>query len=478
MKWIAVILITIIVTSYLSINSGACPNTASKTASSDTTKTKIKPKKKRVRKPDTPTTTTSTVATSDEESEEDESFIASCLGNCLGSLFDMILSGDDEDETEDYSTNQWDSPPQITIRSYGTEHVDVDLPCSAIVSPAGTSSLAGGLWDGPGGISIGAELQTKLTPGTEITVVDQAKTMLSETQEETWVKVKVKESSVEGWMKISDIGLPGSIPEYTQSTSESKPEIIKQQTPLRDSANAKPAYSQTEEAIASEEPSETIDRTRLVPLPDYRNIRDSRWQLIFGVSTPLFARSAISEEYHKYVKGKSSGMGFSFDGAIKLQPSDVFLLSGTFSYAHIGGVPQYNYVIGNKIDSPQESDLDILSMGIGAGQLYSFAAGKGFFTWSVGPAFYRVNESAKIDMYVDEILVGQHVDEISDWKIGAALDLEIGGAPVDRFILSFYTGVSIVSWKAKEEKSLTLDFLEHSSFTFFTFGLRIGTAFY
>ena len=530
LKRIVLVLSTIIGISFFFMISSASFSAPGNVASSDTTKAKKTPKKKRVPKKET--STTRTESTSHVESEDEEDFWGRCLGNCLDGLFDSIFEfGGDDDEggetTNDYYGNEPEIVPPTSINKPGREIVLPGLPCSAIVAAQGTSEMAGALWNKPGGISTGAVLQTKLTTGTEITIVHQYKSMLSNNEEETWVKVEVRGGTAEGWMRMSDVALHGSGAKYEESTIAPKPVITQKQTPLTDSAKPKPTStqwmqvpsadstttkstntqqqeshaaekslseladdkesviektpptsSQTDKPIVSEKPSESSNLMESIQIGGYQDIADSRWQFLLDVSIPVFARSALSEEYH-YEKGDSSNnLGYTIGGAIKFLPMRVLLIDASFGYTHIGGAPQFDYVIGNKIDSPQESDLSIFSLGLGAGQLYSFAGGKGFFTWSIGPSLYKVNESAKIDMYIDDDLVGHRTDEISVWKLGADVKIEVGGAPIDRFLLALYTRVSIVPWESKEEKSLTLDYLGHNNFTFFSFGLSIGTAFY
>ena len=54
-------------------------------------------------------------------------------------------------------------------------------------------------------------------------------------------------------------------------------------------------------------------------------------------------------------------------------------------------------IVGGTItDSPQESDLDILSIGLTFGQSIPFAGGSGFFSYGLGPALFMVRESALI----------------------------------------------------------------------------------
>ena len=267
--------------------------------------------------------------------------------------------------------------------------------------------------------------------------------------DDKWVKVKVKFrfdllfSANEGWMKISDIDLTASESEYIENTTESNSSQMESTQP-----------------------------------ESYRDIKNSRWQLLIDLSIAHFANSPLWEEYHSAPGDTSYTPGVAIGGAIKFLPLRLLLIDASFGYAIFRGSPQYDYVIGNKTDSPQDSDLKVFNLGIGVGQLYSFAGGRGFFTWSIGPTLYKVNESTKIDMYINDDLVGHRTDEISVWKMGADLKIEIGGAPVDRFLLALYTRVSVVPWESNQEKSLTLDYLGHNSFTYYCIGLSIGTAFY
>ena len=417
-----------------------------------------------------------------------------------------------------------------------------ELPCAAVVNPRGRSSRSAPLYDQPGGTSHGSELLTILTLGTKVTITKKSDIMEETwVKVKANSSFDQALSAGEGWMKVTDIDIPASayshadsIPQTAiETTAPSIPDTLmrkpanrtRQDNPVlsndtdsqdelskslaaaefspdpvlsknrkgvapQDSSNESGEDSSQQQAPAVSSPSQqeaaddkpsaqTGDSAPARPF-GYRDIGNSLWQLSADISIAEFGNSALREEYHHKDEetGEEKAPGIAFGISAKFLPARLLLIDASVSHTHINGEPQYDYVLENLIDRPYESDLDITDIRLGGGMFISFASGKGFVSWSAGPTFFRVKESAKIEVFEGSVLVDERTDRISAWKTGADLKIEVGGAPFDKLLLAVYFRASVVPWDAEQEKSLTLDYLDRGNFSYYRIGFSIGTAFY
>ncbi len=191
-----------------------------------------------------------------------------------------------------------------------------------------------------------------------------------------------------------------------------------------------------------------------------------RWEFGACVSMPVFSQKAVREEYNESAYRIGIEAGAFLPRSMKLGLSAGFL--------HANGMPLYDYTDGTITDSPQESDLDIFSMGLSFGQSIPFRGGSGFFSYGLGPALFMVRESALIHVYDNSSLTGARTDELTKWKGGAEVLIAAGGLLGDRVPLSVQARFAFIPWKAEEEKSLTLDYLGTENVAFFSFGISVG----
>ena len=148
-------------------------------------------------------------------------------------------------------------------------------------------------------------------------------------------------------------------------------------------------------------------------------------------------------------------------------------LNATFGYLKSNGDPQYEYVSGDLRDSPSSSKLEIMNFGLQIGHLLPVAEGLFYFSYGIAPTMFKVSESATIREYENDMRVGTRTDELSRWRFGGELKLEFGGN-IEPITIGIFTRFTLISWEAKEEKSLTLDYFGSSTITYFNFGITVG----
>jgi hypothetical protein len=201
-----------------------------------------------------------------------------------------------------------------------------------------------------------------------------------------------------------------------------------------------------------------------------RGIGESRGQVGLAMLYPVFSDQDLRDEYGK--------------NAWRLRVESKFMLThsihvgGSLGYLRSSGEPQFNYVGATTIDSPVSSTLEIWDIGAEIGQLLSFAGGKGFFVYGLGPTLFDVREEADIDVIESGLVIDRRTDKLSEWKVGGEIELGIGGLAGDRFPIGAQFRFLIIPWESTEEKSLTLDYLGNEAIIAFSFGMTFGVLFF
>jgi hypothetical protein len=291
------------------------------------------------------------------------------------------------------------------------------IPYDATISSENPHIEEVSVWDRPGGRGVDAAIVSELPLGIGVTVTERH--TLSTTH---WVRINTKSTpGVTGWVHEGDLlpdgYVPGTIPEE---------QLV---------------YDATEQNGA----------------------------LLLSLSFPVFTEDAINDEYEKGIG--TLGFAGRFFTAHNIQ------MGFSVSYTHAWGDPKFDYVVGSVTESPSDSELQILALGLRFGQLYRLFGPAGFILWEIGPSAFYVNESATITVIENKAVIETRTDEISEWEPGVEIRLEIGGM-ILQFPLSAHVVYSVFPWESNEEKSLTFDFLESDRVNAFSFGLTFGYSFY
>ena len=408
-------------------------------AAGDTTQAK----KERVRKT-TPPPAPEEQPRHEAEVSEDEGggFWAECLGSMLGSLCGSLFGGDDDENVPSVQPVVEQRPLSVAQIEAGLGGPMKELPLMGMIEPLYGGGHEVGLFSRPGGTDANADVIEWLPEGTEVRAVQYGLY-----GEKRWLLVsRLEPGAPEGWVL--------------------EREILPQTPPGEEGAGAAPA------AIAPATGSDqtfwppTTRQETLFPFPE-----QPRWQIGATASFPVFSQKAVQEEYKNQGYQVGFETGFYFPYSLKLH---LFI-----DYLHANGTPLYDYYVGEEIkDSPLQSDLEILSFGLPIGQSLPFAAGLGFFSYGLGPAFFRVHEHALIREFDGGLPAGVRTDRLANWKVGGQAVVAVGGILGERVPVSFQARFAFIPWSAAEEKSLTLDFLGTEDIAFFTFGIGIGYSFF
>ena len=401
----------------------------------DTTKAK----KERVRK-ETPTTAqlakrpeTQTVSSDENEDSSWSDCLGSFFGTFIGSICGSIFGGDDDDSEAAKGLTGENKVPMAADSQLpvGMPPSIEKFPYSGTIEPLGVGSKTVWLWDRPGAYLASGVTLEAIPQGTEVRVTNYE--LHAQT---SWLQVsRLAPDAPRGWVRQEEVR-----------------ELASMTTPEQMSL-AEATGRRTESQI-SPEPGEE------------RSAERPRWEFGAGVSMPVFSQKAVREEYNEsaYRIGVEAGAFLPLSMKLGLR----------VDYLHANGTPLFEYVAGTITDSPQQSDLDIFSMGLSFGHSIPFAGRSGFFSYGLGPALFMVQESALIHVYEDDNLTSARTDELTKWKGGAEAQMTIGGLLGNRWPLSFQARFAFIPWKEEEEKSLTLDYLGTESIAFFSFGIGVG----
>ena len=371
------------------------------------------------------------------EDEEDD-FWGACLGGCLGSLLGDLFGGNEEENVAPVQPVVEEGPPYAAQIGGDLSGPMRELPFTGIIEPLYGGEDRVGLWSEAGGYEAGATVIESLPEGTQVRAVQYGLY-----KEDRWLLVsRLEPDAPEGWV------LEGEVFVATPSGGAGAVAASAGIAPTAEPGQM-PEAATYQETASPEQPL---------------------WQVGAQASFPVFSQKAVREEYENQGYQVGFEYGFFLPNYLKLQ---LFA-----DYLHANGTPLYDYYVGGEIkDSPQESDLEILSFGLAIGQSFPFAAGLGFLSYGLGPALFRVHEHALIWEYEGGQPAGGRYDKLAEWKVGGEAVVAIGQVLGGRMPLSFETRCSVIPWSAAEEKSLTLDYLGTEVISFFTFGVSIGYTF-
>ncbi|MBN2070075.1 MAG: hypothetical protein JW814_01355 [Candidatus Krumholzibacteriota bacterium] len=391
-----------------------------RTAVADTAKTKKERVRKTASKKKRDASNKTTYAS---DSDEKTSFFGSCLGSILESVCSSIFSDDkgkgsglvgDGDHLLD------DSAGKVQYRGN--------------IEPGDPSINSVKLWDKPGGYKADGFIQGDLEKGVEVDVIE------SDYFENTlWVLVTTRTLiPAEGWVMESDVARPPGQEINFQNQANNNDGIESIVTP-----NALLASAMSSDYVMG------LSKFGMAEL-----------------SYPLFANESISEEYIKNT--------YRIGGEFGLFISETMHIDFTFGYLSAKGKPLYIYGDSEFEDSPQDSELQILSYGLNFGQLLFFNNNMVFIGYGIGPALFDVRESARIKEYENDILTGGRTDELAKYKLGGEIKATAGFVIARSFPVGLTARYSLIPWKSDMEKSLTLDYLDSSSISTFSFGISVG----
>lgn len=406
----------------------------------------VKAKKERVKKKPSQTQTRTQTKTkrtdSDDavyasEPEGETSFFGACLGSLCGSALGSSSSstGSDAGDYEVESRIYADDDYLYESDTYPTNYL-------GIIEPVDPAKNGVELWDKPGGYAADGFILANLRRGAEVTVIRFDYYNITQ-----WALVRSNEhESIEGWILEREI------------------------TPLPEQGTE--VWIGEEQAVYPTSPYEPVASTAAsssTVSPDYVMGRP-RFIILAEVGIPVFTNKSIREEYQNPDTTKHA---YRFGAKVGLFVSKTVSIAFSLSYLHANGVPLYDYEAPGLVDSPQDSKLQIWSYGIQFGQLFIFGKA-GYFSYGIAPTAFKVNESARIMEYENDIIMGVRTEELTKWKVGGDINVEIGFIAARKVPIGFNVRYSLIPWKSDMDKSLTLDYLDSSSISIFSFSVSVG----
>jgi hypothetical protein len=397
--------------------------------------------KKRVPKPDKQKEKKEDAEDKGDDDDDDDD----CVGDCLTSIFigmlDEICSDDEEKPAE---AQMVQDPYAEGFAAFTGQVVPMDPDAEDIA-----------LWDLPGGEDFNAQVVGRLPRGTELKVLERR--LIADV---LWFRVEAAaELTTSGWVTAQEIAEEGPI----------APGVAEEGRGLAPESGI----------VTTAAPSESLG----TPV----------WQVLIdlGAGRPADQywsdETAISDEY----KGIGDGYGFRYGTRVRFSPADYFQVGFGLFQTGVDGEPQYNYKIvhsGGDTDStrhiPTNSHLRILALELQFGAYIPINEPdwNGYVYLGAGPSVYRVREKADMDFFEfkddNVVLEGRRTAELVRWRVGADLMMEFGLFVSGGVHLTANIGLSVIPWKAEQDKSLTMDWADEDFFTLEYLSLSIGYSFY
>ena len=380
--------------------------------------------KKRVPKEDEKKGESKPAAETQTESDD------SCFGSCIDAFFLSIFSPDPEPETVVL--------PAVIVPPEAVGSPPSALGYGFIQHPDSVQTLVM-VWDGPGGPDRGYALLGALTPGTEIAVTNTGGDAHAD-----WIEVEtLGDNRMGGWVTA----------EHVDWVARPATEAIAPATLAGGSTAAPEAEVPASPEIAS------------VAAPTGpRNLAIMTEVSYLYLTGP----SEVREEY------ENGGVHFGITGVFI--PSGTLQLSLGIGFATIPGYPKYDYETSTVRESPIDSRLDILDLGLRAGQYGQIRQGRGRYYWGLGPVLYWVQETADLEIYAlpTELPLGERTEVQDTWRFGADLGLGFSYAVARTVHLGGLARFFWIPWDGEGEKSLTLDFIGDKTLVGFNVGVSLA----
>jgi hypothetical protein len=354
-----------------------------------------------------------------EQKDEDEKKgggFTDCILDVLLSIVSSSSHGRDDVVVD--PPDRGPEPPPLSVNPWPTG-------VQAMVMPADSSAQGVMVWNEAGGEEAGGDVVTHLPIGTDV-AVRNSRWLASG----PWVEVAVGDGAQPtGWVLGADLvarrseelpPLPGSVP---ASSSD-------RETPL-------PVGVAADISVFDAGPEDVSDEYVKAP-----------WRLGLRLSWP---------------------------------PASTWQAGFALGYSQVRGTPQTYYQIPyetpRQIDYPYDSRLQIVDVGVDAGQSLGLGRNWGF-SWAVGPTLNWLQESANVeyDLLQGGAVVdfGRRREVLVRWRAGGDAKLWFGMRRDSGLRLGLALRAFVIPWHSEGLKSLTLDFIGDRSIAGGSVGFYIG----
>ena len=225
--------------------------------------------------------------------------------------------------------------------------------------------------------------------------------------------------------------------------------------------------------VRADGPDSTDMLAPLEPItpPVHETFQQPAFQLIGDISAARLTGGGVEIEYDK--------VGFHAGVWTRFAVESFFQTGVGFTYSRAKGSPKLSFVTSTQRDVPVSSWTDIFEIAVPFGQTIWESHGAAYFSWSVGPAVFRVEEVTDIDF---EILegglptgeTGHRKDKSVHYEPGADIRLGVKGVAGGVVPVGLNAGVSFIHWNPERGKPATLDWIETHTLVRYYAGVSVG----
>jgi hypothetical protein len=400
-------------------------------ASADTTKPKEE-KKEQVRKGDRrfeaqPKGRKEQPPAEEEEEKKEGGFWDQCGASCMDAVFESICGAVFGGDSETKAVVAGGGGSTVVTTGPGAQAVSTPEGSlyEGMIRPLEESSSDVTVWETPGGDTTETRVVETLPRGAHVAVMEEVEIGYA-----PWVRIKqVGGYEKTGWVRQEEVVSAPTTP------------AVSPQVPMASGG------------------------TGLMP-----GIGESRGQLGLAILFPVFGEETLRDEYAKNA--------WRLRAESKIMLAHSIQVGASMGYLRSNGELKFVYEGETTTDSPVKNTLEIWDFGVEMGHLLSFAGGKGYFVYGVGPSVFNVQEKADIDVIQSSLVIDTRTDKLSVWKLGGEIELGVGGLAGGRFPIGFQTRLLVFPWESKKEESLTLDHLKKEAVFAFSFGMSVGVVFF
>jgi hypothetical protein len=343
------------------------------------------------------------------DDSDDENGWADCLGSCIGGMFSSSSS----------------SSPKTLTASSAPIAMEWRVGSLGMILPADTLARDVELWDGPGGPGAGHASAGRLRIGSEVVVAEMHALGAG-----TWLKVTTPEpGGTSGWVAVDDV-----------------------------SARAPTGEAGAGAVLEGTKPAEP-------PWVPPKSIT------LLSATGYGCGPQDLTDEYE---------FGGFMASLTHLWRFGAFASGPSADYGVSNGTPDFDFQTASGIDFPTSSKLQILDFGWRIGQYVRIGSSKMVFHWGLGPTLSLVKQESHM-RYVtidpgDSSVTGfgERDEALSKWRVGGdaafglAWRIEHSDLRMGFLVRGFW-----IPWESEEQKSLTIDFIDHQTI----FGINAGVTF-
>jgi hypothetical protein len=205
--------------------------------------------------------------------------------------------------------------------------------------------------------------------------------------------------------------------------------------------------------------------------PIHETFQQPAFQVIGDISATRLAGGDIEGEYNK--------VGFHAGAWTRFAVAGLFQAGAGFTFSRLKGEPETDYESPAELDSPVSSRAQIFGLAATFGQTIWEHSGSAYFSWSVGPAVYRVQEVTELDFEVLEDGLptgetGHRKESRVHYEPGGDIRLGVKGVVRGVVPVGLNGGLSFIHWNPKRLEPTALDHMQGHTLIRYYAGVSVG----